>query len=111
MLADGRADAFATDDILLAGLIAKHKAEDRFRIVGDLLSYDPYGVMFRKDEPALKAAAERAFRDLATQRDLMPLYDKWFVARLPTGERLGIPASPQLEDSFKTLDDGQAGGN
>ena len=111
MLADGRADAFATDDILLAGLIAKHKAKDRFRIVGDLLSYDPYGVMFRKDEPELKAAVERAFRDLATQRDLMPLYDKWFVARLPTGERLGIPASPQLEDSFKALDDGQAGGN
>ena len=29
MLVDGRADAFATDDILLYGLIARHKAQDK----------------------------------------------------------------------------------
>src|SRR3954468_11740702 len=41
MLADGKADAFATDDILLYGLIARHKAQDRLKVVGDYLSYDP----------------------------------------------------------------------
>ena len=54
MLADGKADAFATDDILLYGLIARHKAQDKFRVVGDYLSYDPYGIMFRKGEPQLR---------------------------------------------------------
>src|SRR5215470_181506 len=34
MLVDGKADAFATDDILLYGLIARHKSQDKFRIVG-----------------------------------------------------------------------------
>jgi len=48
MLADGKADAFATDDILLSGLIARHKSQDKFRVIGDYLSYDPYGIMFRK---------------------------------------------------------------
>src|SRR5215470_7335408 len=43
MLSDGKADAFATDDILLYGLIARHKAQDKFRVAGDYLSYDPYG--------------------------------------------------------------------
>src|SRR3954464_3760822 len=43
MLADKRADAFATDDILLYGLIARHKAQGSFRVTGDYLSYDPYG--------------------------------------------------------------------
>src|SRR5205807_4699376 len=39
MLVDGKADAFATDDILLYGLIARHKAQDKFRVSGDYLSY------------------------------------------------------------------------
>jgi glutamate/aspartate transport system substrate-binding protein len=106
-LAEGKVDAFATDDILLYGLIARHKAQDRFTVVGDLLSYDPYGIMFRKDEPQLAAVVERTFRKLATNRDLLPLYQKWFVARLPTGERMGIAISPQLEESFKVLDTSQ----
>jgi glutamate/aspartate transport system substrate-binding protein len=109
MLVDGKADAFATDDILLSGLIARHKSQDRFRVVGDYLSYDPYGIMFRKGEPQLAAVVERAFRRLATNRDLIPLYNKWFVARLPTGERMGVSISPQLEESFNVLDAKQGG--
>src|SRR3954468_1857419 len=63
-LVDGKADAFATDDIPLYGLIARHKAQGRFKVVGDFLSYDPYGIMFRKGEPQLAAVVERAFRKL-----------------------------------------------
>ncbi len=111
MVADGKADAFATDDILLYGLIARHRAQDRFRVTGDYLSYEPYGIMFRKDDPQLAAIVERSFRNLATNHDLVPLYQKWFVARLPTGERLGVPISPQLEDSFKVLDNSPAAVN
>jgi glutamate/aspartate transport system substrate-binding protein len=105
MLVDGKADAFATDDILLYGLIARHKSQDKFRVTGDYLSYDPYGIMYRKGEPQLAAVVERTFRKLGTNHDLIPLYNKWFTARLPTGERLNVAISPQLEDSFKALDD------
>jgi glutamate/aspartate transport system substrate-binding protein len=110
-LVDGKADAFATDDILLYGLIARHKAQDKYKVVGDYLSYDPYGIMFRKGEPQLTAAVERAFRKLGSNRDLIPLYNKWFVARLPTGERLNVAISPQLEEAFKVLDDSPGGSN
>src|SRR5471032_1817169 len=105
MLVDQRADAFATDDILLYGLIARHKARDKFRVTGEYLSYDPYGIMFRKGEPQLAAVVERTFRKLATNHDLIPLYQKWFVSRLPTGEKLDVAISAQLEESFKVLDD------
>ena len=105
MLVDGKADAFATDDILLYGLIARHKSQDKFKVTGDYLSYDPYGIMFRKGEPQLTAVVERAFRKLGTNHDLVPLYNKWFVSRLPTGERMNVAISPQLEDAFKALDD------
>jgi glutamate/aspartate transport system substrate-binding protein len=111
MLVDGKADAFATDDILLYGLIARHKSQDKFRVAGDYLSYDPYGIMFRKGEPQLTAVVERAFRKLGTNHDLIPLYNKWFVSRLPTGEKLNVAISPQLEDAFKALDDSEGAPN
>jgi glutamate/aspartate transport system substrate-binding protein len=110
-LVDQKADAFATDDILLYGLIARHKAQDKFRVTGDYLSYDPYGIMFRRGEPQLAAVVERTFRKLASNHDLIPLYQKWFVARLPTGEKLDVAISPQLEESFKVLDDTQSNSN
>jgi glutamate/aspartate transport system substrate-binding protein len=111
MLVDGKADAFATDDILLYGLIARHKSQDKFRVTGDYLSYDPYGIMFRKGEPELAAVVERAFHKLGSNHDLIPLYNKWFVSRLPTGERLNVAISPQLEEAFHVLDDSPAGSN
>src|SRR5580698_481310 len=111
MLVDGKADAFATDDILLYGLIARHKSQDKFKVTGDYLSYDPYGIMYRKGEPQLAALVERTFRKLGSNHDLIPLYKKWFEARLPTGERLNVPISPQLEDAFKVLDDSEGANN
>jgi glutamate/aspartate transport system substrate-binding protein len=111
MLVDGKVDAFATDDILLYGLIARHKSQDKFKVAGDYLSYDPYGIMYRKGEPQLAAVVERAFRKLGSNRDLIPLYNKWFTSRLPTGEKLNVAISPQLEDAFKVLDDSEGAGN
>ena len=111
MLVDGKADAFATDDILLYGLIARHKSQDKFRVTGDYLSYDPYGIMFRKSEPQLAAVVERTFHKLGSNRDLIPLYNKWFVARLPTGEKLNVEISPQLEEAFRVLNDTEGTSN
>src|SRR6195952_3226309 len=111
MLVDGKADAFATDDILLYGLIARHKAQDKFRVTGEYLSYDPYGIMFRKGEPQLTAVVERAFRRLGSNRDPIPPYKKWFGGRLPTGEKVGGSISPQLEEAFRTMDDSPGGSN
>jgi len=111
LLSDGKAQAFATDDILLYGLIARHGAQDKFEVVGEFLSYDPYGIMFRKNEPQLAAVVERTFRKLATSHDLVPLYQKWLMDRLPTGERLGVPMSAELEYSFRKLDDSSQGTN
>ena len=103
MLAEGQAEAFATDDVLLYGLIAQHRSQDRFKVVGEFLSYDPYGIAFRRGESALRASVERAIRNLVVTRDIAPLYAKWFESRLPNGERLGIPMSPQLAQFFAVI--------
>src|ERR1700726_1010103 len=111
MLVDQKADAFATDDILLYGLFARDKAQDKFGVTGEYLSSDPYGIMFRKGEPQLAAVVEPSFRKLGSNRDLIPLYNKWFVSRLPTGEKLNVAISPQLEDAFKVLNDSEGASN
>jgi len=111
MLVDGKVDAFATDDILLYGLIAHHKSQDKFRVTGDYLSYEPYGIMFRKGEVEFATVVERAFRKLGSNHDLIPLYEKWFMRRLPTGERLNVSISPQLEEAFQAMDDSPGANN
>lgn len=98
-----RADAFATDDILLYGLVAKTHTQREFMVVGDYLSYDPYGLMFRKEDPDFSALVQRTFEKLARSRELLWTYDKWFVRPLPTGEALNVGISPHLEEIFHTL--------
>jgi glutamate/aspartate transport system substrate-binding protein len=103
MLASGRAAAFATDDVLLYGFIATAKDAHDMKVVGEYLSYDPYGLVYRRDDPAFAAVVERAFARMAAERRLTELYNKWFLRRLPTGETLNLPMSPQLEEVFRML--------
>ena len=59
--------------------------------------------MFRKDDADFAAVVERSFARLAASREIVQLYDKWFLQRLPSGERLGLAMSPQLEEFFRAL--------
>jgi glutamate/aspartate transport system substrate-binding protein len=102
-LTAAQAHAFATDDVLLYGFVAQATRPDDYAIVGDYLSYDPYGLMFRKDDADFAAIVLRTFQNLATSRDLADLYDKWFVRKLRTGERLGLTMSTQLKSIFEVL--------
>jgi glutamate/aspartate transport system substrate-binding protein len=102
-LAAGKADAFATDDVLLYGFIATAKAASEMKVVGEYLSYDPYGLVYRRDDPAFAALVERSFARMASERRLAELYNKWFLRRLPTGETLNLPMSPHLEEMFRML--------
>jgi glutamate/aspartate transport system substrate-binding protein len=103
LLASGGADAFATDDVLLYGFIATNKSAAGMKVVGEFLSYDPYGLVLRRDDPAFAALIERTIQRLAGERRLAELYNKWFMRRLPTGETLDLPISPQLEEFFRVL--------
>lgn len=102
MLAGGEADALAADDILLTGYIAEKGLRGQYAVVGELLSYEPYGIMFARDAE-LAATVDAAFARLAATRELRWIYNKWFLRALPSGVRLGLPMSPQLQRSFEVL--------
>jgi glutamate/aspartate transport system substrate-binding protein len=103
----GRAIAFAMDDILLYGLVAKAKSPKDFDVVGDFLSYDPYGIMFRTNDDAfgvvVRRAVARFFGDPGQcNGPINATYKKWFVDKLPSGESLNLPMSPQLKSICAT---------
>jgi glutamate/aspartate transport system substrate-binding protein len=103
LLTGGAVDAFATDDVLLYGLLAQNNVQGEYLVVGDFLSYDPYGVMFRKGDAPLAALVKDTFRQLAEDHEIERRYTRWFLKRLPSGVSLDLPMSPQLETIVQVL--------
>lgn len=103
MLAAGEVDALAADDILLTGYIAEKGLRGRYAVVGELLSYEPYGIMFARGDAPLAEAVDLAFRRLASSREIRWIYNKWFLRPLPSGIRLGLPMSAELQRSLEVL--------
>jgi len=103
----GKAAAFATDDVLLYGLIAQDKAANNgrsdYQVVGEFLSYDPYGVMFRKGDAQLATVVHDTFVTLAQDGEIERQYKRWFLRKLPAGTSIDLPMSPQLETIIQTL--------
>lgn len=102
-LADGRADALAADEVLLRAWLAQGGRAAEFRIVGPMLSFEPYGLMLPRDEPALADAVDRTLRALCESREIVWLYDRWFTRPLPEGGAIGLPMSVELRRSFELL--------
>jgi glutamate/aspartate transport system substrate-binding protein len=101
LLASGKADAFANDDVQLYGMLAETKSGSAYRVVGDFLTYADYALMLRKDDPEFSAVVELAFARLAGSREIVAIYEKWFLKPLPSGVRLNLPMSPHLEELFR----------
>ena len=99
-LASGKADAFANDDVQLYGILAETNSRADFRVVGDFLTYADYALMFRKNDPDFTDVVERAFHKLAGSREIVAIYERWFLKPLPSGLRLNLPMSPHLEELF-----------
>lgn len=89
-----RVDAYATDHILLFGLISKSKNPDDFAVVGDFLSFDPYALMVRRDDSAFELVGKKALAEVFRSGEINEIYGKWF-------DPLGVPADPLLQAAFQ----------
>ena len=89
-----RVDAYATDHILLHGLISKSKTPDDFVVVGDFLSFDPYALMVRRDDSAFELIGKKAIAEVFRSGEIDAIYSKWF-------DPLGVPADPLLKAAFQ----------
>jgi glutamate/aspartate transport system substrate-binding protein len=103
LLEGKKVDALAADDVLLRAYLAENRRTREFRVVGELLSFEQYGIMLPRDDPQLAEVVDRTLRDLAASREIVWIYNRWFVRPLPSGVRLDMPMSVQLRRSFELI--------
>jgi glutamate/aspartate transport system substrate-binding protein len=94
----GRADAYASDHVLLYGLISKSKDPSQFQVTGRFLSYDPYGIMVPRNDSTYRRLGTVVIADMMRAGDLKKLYDKWFN---PGPTNIQMPMSDTLETAFE----------
>jgi glutamate/aspartate transport system substrate-binding protein len=97
-LETGRADAYASDHVLLYGLISKSKNPEEFQVTGRFLSYDPYGIMVPKDDSTYRLIGESTLADLMRSGEAEQIYNKWFN---PGPTKINMPMSDTLKMAFE----------
>jgi len=76
----GSADAFASDRGTLAGIALTSKDPGRFALANVVFSYEPYGLMMRRNDAAFRLAVNRALAGLYRTGGIVPIYERWFGA-------------------------------
>lgn len=74
----GSVEAFASDRGILIGLAVTSKDPRRYGLANLLFSYEPYGLMMRRNDAAFRLAVNRALATLYRSGDIVPIYEKWF---------------------------------
>ena len=97
-LTSGRVDAYATDDVLLYGLISKSKNPDQWQVTGRFLSYDPYGLMVPRNDSTYRRIGTVLLADLMRSGEMQKIYDKWFN---PGPTNINMPMSDTLRVAFE----------
>jgi glutamate/aspartate transport system substrate-binding protein len=106
LVESGRADAFVMDGSLLAGLRARSKNPNDYKIVGEALSVEPIAIMVRKDDEAFRKIINQTIADMIKSGEIYKLYDKWFMQPTPpTGAVVNLPMSENLKEALKHPND------
>ncbi len=94
----GRADAYATDDVLLYGLMSKSKDPSKFQVTGRFLSYDPYGIMVPRNDSTYRRLGNVMLADMMRDGRMLKLYKKWFD---PGPTNIQMPISATLRKAYE----------
>ena len=77
-VANSVADAFCTDDVLLAGTIAENGLDKKLHRVSRLLSVEPYAIMLRKNDDDFLHLVDSILADQISSGKVMKDGKKWF---------------------------------
>ena len=89
----GMLDAYCNDGIQLWGLKYKTPKPDEWEVVGDYISYEPYGMAMRKNDSDFRAVVNNALMEVIESGEYFKLYDKWFGPK----SDVPYPLSPQAK--------------
>ena len=77
-LQQGKLDAYCNDGIQLWGLKYKSGKPDQWNVVGEYISYEPYGMAMRKNDSDFRGVVNAALMEAIEGGEYFKLYDKWF---------------------------------
>lgn len=101
LLESGRADVWVLDAQILAASIARAKHPADFKILGEVLSVEPIGIMFRKNDPAFKRLVDNTLKSLMASGEISRIYDKWFMQPIPPANvKVNLPASRATKEAW-----------
>ena len=102
LLSSDRAVAYVLDDVQLAALVATSKEPGEYRLLKESLRQEPYGIMFRKDDPAFKEVVDQAVLGLMKSGAIDELYAKWFTKPIPPNNiNLAFPMSDAVRNAYR----------
>ncbi len=102
MLSSDRAAAMILEDVQLAGMIARAPNANDFKILDERLRDEPYGFMYRKDDPQFKSMVDEAIVKLMKSGEINDIYAKWFTKPVPPNNvNLNYPMPSAVKDAFK----------
>jgi glutamate/aspartate transport system substrate-binding protein len=76
----GTIDAFASDRVLLLGLVGKAKDPKALALMADALSFEPYAIALPRGDWAMKQAVDAALAQVFKSSALLDIYGRWFGA-------------------------------
>ena len=77
-LRKGTADAYASDQAVLIGLALTVAQSMKMRLGDRSLSYEPYGLMLRKNDQDFRQAVNTVLSRLYRSGQILSIYDRWF---------------------------------
>jgi ABC-type amino acid transport substrate-binding protein len=74
----GTVDAYASDQTVLVGLAFAVSQSMKVRLGDKNLSYEPYGLMLRKNDQDFRQAVNTVLARLYRSGQIVQIYDRWF---------------------------------
>ena len=78
LLLAGKADAFASDRVVLAG-IKLAQGSDELELINQDFSFEPYALVVRRDDPDFRLAVNRALVGLYKSGEIDAVFVKWLA--------------------------------
>ena len=74
----GKADAFASDRLLLLGATERTKDPKALVMLPDELSYEPYGIVLPRGDSDLRLAVNAALAQIYRSGEIKEIFGRWF---------------------------------
>ena len=74
----GKADAFASDRLLLVGAATKAKDPNTLTLLADQLSLEPYGIVVPRGDTGMRIAVNTGLARIYAGDEIVEIYRRWF---------------------------------